>query len=179
MNISKTLKCTSLILLLLVAQLATSQDQDNLPYSKTVTDNPTADRDLQLMADYSNALVNNDMVKAEGLLTDNFANHGPSANETQNKKETIALWKNAHTARTNQKVEFVMTTFKVLQGDLKGVWVSQWGTYTFTQMKKNIVLPYHCTARIANGKIKETRFYFDNMSLAVTLGFTITPPQQD
>jgi len=173
----KTLKNNVLILLLMLSTCVIAQTK-TATYSDTVTDNPTADKDLQLIADYANALVHNNMAKAESLLSTNFINYTPTANQTRNKTETIVDWKEIHKVRTNQKIQFVMTTFKVLQGDLKGTWVSQWGTYTYTEAGIDIELPYHFTARVTNGKIDETRFYYDTLPTIMKMGYTLTPPQK-
>lgn len=178
MKTLKTLKTILLILCITGTQLSLAQDKAT-KYSDAVTDNPTADQDLKIMADFTNALVHNDMAKVESLLSDAFVSNGPSVNESQTKEETITIWNNAHKARTNQKVEFVMTTFKVLEGNLKGNWVSQWGIYTFTVKSVTIVLPYQSTARIANGKIEEIRTYYDNLAIARAMGFEITAPKKN
>ena len=179
MKTLKSIKTIAFLFCLTIGTQSFNAQNKAQKYSDTVTDNPTAEADLKTVSDFTYALVNNDLSKAENLLAENFMSYGPLENTTQTKKELIAEWTRVHKARTNQKIEFVMITFKVIEGNLKGNWVSQWGTYTFTQNGKNIVLPYQCTARIANGKIVETRFYYDNLPVIKAMGYEIKAAEQN
>ena len=179
MKTPKSIKTSAFIFCLFASIQFFNAQNKAQKYSDTVTDNPTAEADLKTMSDFAYALVNNELSKAKGLLSENFTSYGPSTNTTFNIEEFITDWTEVHKVRSNQKIDFVMTTFKVLEGNLKGNWVAQWGTYTFTQNGKDIVLPYQCTARIENGKIKETRFYFDNLPVVMAMGYEIKLPQQN
>ncbi|MBT8308764.1 MAG: nuclear transport factor 2 family protein [Flavobacteriaceae bacterium] len=180
MKSSKTIKTIALVLSIALAQVTKAQDYASR-YNETITANPTANIDLKAMNDYANAVVYNDMKKAESLLADTYVNHGPAAKESQTKEETIAAWKETHKVRSNQKVDFVMTTFKVVEesNPFKGKWVSQWGTYTFTENGKDFDLPYQFTARMADGKIQESYFYYDRLSLLVGMGYTFSEPKKE
>ncbi len=178
MKTLKTLQTIALVLCITTTQFAMAQY--NTPtYSDTVTDNPTADADLKTMTEYTYALRDNDMKKAGQLLADNFTGYGPSAKQSQTKKETITEWTKVHQVRTNQKVQFIMTTFQVLEGDLKGNWVSQWGMYSFTENGKTIEMPYQQTARITKGKIEEIHVYYDNLAIARAMGYELTTKKQN
>jgi len=174
---SRLLKATIVFLFLAVGQITYSQNKE-LSYKDNVVENPEAEVDIKVVSDYVNALVNNEMAKAEQLLTEKYIGYGPAINDSINKQENINSWNQNHKVRTNQKVSFVTQTFRVLQGNLQGDWVSQWGSYTFTQNGKEIKLPYQFTARVSNGKIDRSTIYFDNLSVLLQLGYTVTPPKQ-
>ncbi|MCA0133439.1 nuclear transport factor 2-like protein [Winogradskyella alexanderae] len=171
---------TTLVLLcfILFNQLSFSQD-DTPSYKEMVVDNPTAEADMKVVGDYVNALINNKMSVAESLLHEKYMSYGPAANDSVAKQESMKNWMEAHKVRTNQSIGFVSQTFKVTQGELAGHWVSQWGTYSFTQDGKDIEIPYQLTARVADGKIISSTTYFDNMAVVEKLGYTITPPKED
>lgn len=172
-----TVQKTTLLAILFMGFSTISFAQDKTPsYKDVVTENPNAEADIKVVSDYSNALVNNKMDEAANQLSEKYMGYGPAANDSINKKDEIEGWKKAHLVRANEKVSFVSETFRVLQGDLKGNWVSQWGTYKFTQEGKDIELPYQITARVTDGKIDTSRIYFDNLAVLVALGYTITPP---
>jgi len=182
MRTLKTIRTMTLVLSLALAQVTTAQDYA-AKHNQTITANPSANIDLKTMSDYTKALVYNDMAAAESILADSFVNHGPAAKETQSKEETINTWVEIHKVRSNQEVDFVMTTFKVLEesnlNHLKGNWVSQWGTYTFTENGKDIVLPYQSTARIADGKIQESYMYYDRLAMLIGMGYTFAEPKTE
>ncbi len=176
-NSKKLLRVPIVLLLLAVSQITYSQNKEQ-SYKDIVIENPDAEVDIKVVNDYVKALVNNEMDKAEQLLAEKYIGFGPAVNDSINKLESINSWKEIHKVRTNQKVGFVTQTFRVLQGNLQGDWVSQWGTYSFTQNGKEVKLPYQYTARVANGKINRSSIYFDNLSVLLQLGYKITPPKQ-
>lgn len=175
----KTLKTTMLLaIIMLLAPITTNAQDKELTYKDVVVENPEAEADMKVVADYVNALVNNDMEKAGQFLAEKYIGYGPALNDSINKQNNINAWKENHKVRTNQKVGFVTQTFRVLQGDLKGDWVSQWGNYSFTQNGKDIKIPYQFTALVTNGKIDRSTIYFDNLAVLQKLGYEITPPKQ-
>jgi len=67
----------------------------------------------------------------------------------------------------------------VLSGNLKGEWVSVWGTYSFAQDGKNLSFPFQYTARVTDGKIDTDRVYYDRLYIFQTLGYKVTPPEKE
>jgi ketosteroid isomerase-like protein len=178
-GVSKTLKTTMLLaFIMLLAPTFTNAQDKELKYKDVVVENPDAETDMKVVSDYVNALVNNELAKAEKLLAEEFMGYGPAVNDSINKQNNINTWKENHKVRSNQKIGFVTQTFRVLQGDLKGDWVSQWGNYSFTQNGKDIKIPYQFTARVSNGMINRSTIYFDNLAVFQQLGYEITPPKQ-
>lgn len=172
----KTLKKTvGLLLFIAIGNVSFAQDMTP-SYKDIVVENPNAEADIKAVSDYTNALVSNKMDMAAKHLSEKYMGYGPAVNDSINKTGHIEGWKNAHLVRTNQKVTFISQTFRVAQGELKGDWVSQWGTYSFTQDGKDITLPYQSTSLVSDGKIETNRIYFDNLAVLEALGYTITPP---
>jgi hypothetical protein len=157
--------------LLIIGQNIFSQE---LSYKETVIENPTAEEDLKLVSDYINALTANKMEVAASYLADTYIGRGPAHEETETKAENIATWKEAHKVRTNQKNDFVINTFRVTEGDLKGDWVSVWGTYTYTQDNIITNLPYQFTALVADGKIETSMIYYERLAVYEGMGYELT-----
>jgi predicted SnoaL-like aldol condensation-catalyzing enzyme len=176
-NLKKLFRVSIVLILLSVSQITFSQKKEQ-SYKDFVIENPDAETDIKVVSDYVNALVNNEMAKAEQLLAEKYIGYGPAINDSINKQNSMDSWKEIHKVRTDQKVSFVTQSFRVLQGNLKGDWVSQWGNYSFTQNGKTVKLPYQYTARVANGKINRSSIYFDNLSVLKQLGYKVTPPKQ-
>jgi ketosteroid isomerase-like protein len=177
--IKTTLKITALVVFLCIGQITLAQEEEKKSFNEVVTQNPTAEEDIKVVTDYLDAVVNNKMDIVESLLSDEYALTGPSNGETSTKAEEIADWKEANKRRTNQKNEYVVNTWRVLDGNYKGDWVSIWGTYTFTENGTEIVLPYQYTAMVEDGKIQGAAVYFDNLAIATAMGYTLTPPKKE
>lgn len=171
----KTLKTLSIALILFIGQVTSAQESS---FNDRVTQNPNADKDLQVVSDYLDAIVNNKLEKAKSLLADNFVLNGPSDGDTETKAEVISNWEETHKVRTNQENEFVVNTWRVLEGEYLGDWVSVWGTYSFTENSQDIKLPYHLTAKVADGKIQNAIIYYNNLAVARKMGYELTQTQK-
>ncbi len=112
-------------------------------YKDMVADNPNAEADLKVMADYTNAVAAGDAATMRSLLTDSTMMYGPSPADSSSGEQDVKNWEEGgFKTQTNREVTFVQQTFKVLQGNLAGNWVSQWGDYSFTQNGKTVKFPY-------------------------------------
>lgn len=172
----KILKKVALLILFIGFSHLSFAQNETPSYKDIVTENPDAEADIQVVSDYVNLLVGNNMAKAASLLSEKYMEYGPAANDSINKIDQMAAWKAAHLVRTNEKVSFVSMSYRVLQGPYKGDWVCQWGNYNFTQDGKDVSLPYQVTTLVADGKIEMDRIYFDTASILTSLGYTFIPP---
>ena len=123
-----------------------------------------------------NALVNANLEKAGSLLADEYIGYGPASTDSTTRKMVLNTWKRNYMNQVNRKVGFVNNSFTVLQGNLKGDWVSTWGNYSCTISDKNIKVPFQYTARIAEGKIVTDRIYYDMSNVLQTLGYKFSGP---
>jgi ketosteroid isomerase-like protein len=145
-------------------------------YKDMVGENTNAEADMKVVSDFVNALTSGDLVKAKSLLADDYKGYGPAPTDTSTVEKTIINWQENYKTQSDRKIGFVTQTFRVLQGDLKGDWVSLWGDYTFTENGKTITFPLQYTARVTNGKIDTDRVYYDRLYILQSLGYTLTPP---
>jgi len=171
----KTLKILALAVVLCTGQITIAQEMN---FNEVVTQNPTAEEDLKVVADYLDALVNNNLYKAKSLLADDFSGSGPSDGDTETKEDVIENWTQIHKLRTNQNNEYVVNTWRVLSGEYEGDWVSIWGTYSFTENDIDINLPYHLTAKVENGKIQNSIIYYNSLAVAQKMGYELTPVEE-
>lgn len=58
-----------------------------------------------------------------------------------------------------------------------GEWVLSWGVATLTDKKTRAVIqvPYHTAALLENGKIKQLRYWYDNLNIAQSQGMKLVP----
>jgi ketosteroid isomerase-like protein len=177
----KSFKTIVLVLsfLLMLPITTHAQEEKKKSFNEIVTQNPNAEEDLKAMSAYIDALIDNKLDLAASFLSDDYVQSGPANGETSTKTQNLEDWKEAHTVRTNQKNEYTFNTWRVLDGDYEGDWVSVWGTYTYTQDEKEISLPYQYTANLDKGKIKKAVIYYDNLSVVKALGYTIESPKKE
>jgi ketosteroid isomerase-like protein len=149
--------------------------------NKLVSLNPNADRDLQLVADFAQAIeVDGNIDKARALLDPNAKCYGPDAKDSSNVDDFLKNWEKNYTTNLNRKIDIVQMTWRVLSGYWKGDWVSHWGTYHYTDKDsgKRYDIPYHTIAKIVDGKISDNRSYYDLLGVMLQAGFTLQPPNQ-
>lgn len=174
------MKTFSLVIMVAILSLffsTISMSQTQSAYKDVVVQNPNAEADMKLVGDYVRSLVSGDLDKAKSLMDPSYIGRGPSRIDSANVEKTITNWQANYKTQTDRKVTFVTNTHKVLSGGYKGVWVSLWGNYTFTQAGKTISLPFQLTAKVEDGKILSSIIYFDNLYVATELGFKLTPPE--
>jgi ketosteroid isomerase-like protein len=183
-KMEKTLKRTLLLgACLLFGFVATAQTKSvstvKSSYNSAVVENPNADADIKVVSDFLHSLVAGDMVKAKSLMTTTYKGYGPSSVDSLTGEQTTSNWEQANKIRTNKKIgqDLKHATFRVKTGVTKGDWVAVWGDYSFTQMEKNITVPFQFTAHVVNGKIDYSKIYYDNMHVAQLLGYKMTPPE--
>lgn len=170
----KTLKTSAIVLFLIIGQITFAQAKS---HNETVTENPTAEEDLKVVGDYLEASINNNMDKAACLIADSYIDAGPDYQEIETKVEHSATWKEAHKSRENEKNDFVSQTFRVIDGDLKGDWVSVWGTYTFTENAIEVNLPYQFTTMVDERKISQSIIYYNRLGVSTAMGYELTAKQ--
>ena len=180
----KTIRLCLLFATLLLPVLLTRAQAQSTPasqprYKDLVAENSNADVDIKVVGDFLNSLVSGDLEKAKSLLTEKFKGYGPAPADSSTAEETINSWKGNYITQSNRKVDFLPATFMVLSGNLKGEWVSVWGTYSFAQDGKNLSFPFQYTARVTDGKIDTDRVYYDRLYIFQTLGYKVTPPEKE
>ncbi|WP_347159035.1 hypothetical protein [Pontibacter chitinilyticus] len=148
-------------------------------YNDVVGENPNAEADMRVVGDYVNALVSGDLEKAKTLLANNYKGYGPAPTDSATSEQVISDWQRNYKSTSNRKVSFATQTFRVKSGIYKGDWVSLWGDYSFSENGKDVNFPFQYTARIANGKIETDRIYYDRLYMLQTLGYTVTPPENN
>ena len=145
-------------------------------YKDMIGENTNAETDLKVVSDFVNALTSGDLVKAKSLLADGYKGYGPAPTDSSTVEQTMSNWQENYKTQSDRKFGFVSETFRVLQGNFKGDWVSLWGDYTFTQTGKTVTFPLQYTAHVTNGKIDTDRVYYDRLYIMQSMGYTLTPP---
>ena len=151
-------------------------------FNKTVSLNPNADHDLQLIADYLQALtVAGDVAKARSFLSPTALTYGPGGKDSINSVDDLQNWEKSYQVHLDRKINYVSMTWRALQeGFYKGDWVANWGIYSFTDKDsgKRMDVSYHFVSKIVNGKISTSWLYYDKLGTMLESGFTMQPPSK-
>lgn len=146
-----------------------------------MTVNPNAQRDIQLVIDYVNAVtVTGDQEKARALVSPSYMAHGPGGADSATIEQTLKNYQQGQKFQINRKNEFSAQSFRIPSGAMQGDWVSLWGYYTYTDTHtpagQTVSFPYQYTAKVDKGKIVRDRLYFDELSVLKQFGFKLIPP---
>lgn len=163
--------------LLLLAFTLQMSAQDSPAYKDLVVENPEPEADMKVLADYVNWLTAGKTDEVKAILSDSYLAYGPGQADSLNTEQLINAWKENYKVQSNRKVNLITQTFRVVAGNLKGDWVSLWGTYSFTQSEKDLSLPFQITAQVKDGKLERSTIYYDQLPILLQLGFTVTPPK--
>jgi len=168
----------ALLLVLISASMLNAQTSPSSQpkYKDMVVLNPNAEKDIQLVSDFLNALVSGHADDAGNFTANNYKGYGPGPNDSITIDSSISSWKTNYGRQTDRKINFVTESHTVTSGIYQGEWVSAWGDYTFTENGKDIRIPFQYTAHITNGKIDKDILYYDRLNVMQTLGYKITPP---
>ncbi len=139
-----------------------------------ITENDAAN--IAITTDYLNSLVTGDGGVAKSLVGDGFMSFGPAAGDSATIEQVVQQWATNASNRTNQQAGiFISNGLTVTEGPLAGDWVSMWGTYTCNDTKSglDISVPWHSVSKIENGKITQTRAWFDNLAPSMAIGTVV------
>ena len=161
-----------ILILSLINTNATAQS-GTPKYKEVLGENPNADADVKAVTDYLNAVVAGDISKVKNVLSPDFKGYGPGPLDSVDAAKEVASWEQAYKDQQNRKFNFVCQTFRVLQGDLKGTWVSVWGDYSFSMNGKTATFPVQLTAKVNKGKIEVIRTYYDRLYIMETMGMKL------
>jgi hypothetical protein len=137
---------------------------------------------LAIAEKYMQAVETKNVALMDSLLADNYIGYGPSVDDSTNKKDAILNWKeNAENLYESIKYtrhkELAVT---VKEGEAAGDWVLNWAYLTIKYKVGDV--PVHIWVnvvyRIENGKIVQSRTFYNEADVLRQLHYMITPPQQ-
>src|SRR5438552_13392598 len=89
-------------------------------FNKMVSLNPNADRDLKILADYTQVLVvEGNQIKARSFIAPDALGHGPGPKDSATVDEEFKKWAQYYTYQLDRKNEYVAMTWRVLEGIYK------------------------------------------------------------
>jgi hypothetical protein len=138
---------------------------------------------LLIAEKYMQAVETKNVSLMDSLLADNYIGYGPSVNDSVNKEQAIENWKDNsenlyESLKYTRHKELAVT---INEGEVIGDWVLNWAylTIKYKVGKDPVNLWVNVVYRIENGKIVQSRTFYNEADVLRQLHFMITPPQAE
>lgn len=167
----KTISKLSLLFTLGLLLVSCTPQQEPEPEGPTGTAvNPNWQTDINTTSNYLTALLEGQYDVASGLVQDTFMTQGPSADAIGDFDAVVTFWTNTaqiYTDRTMQHVSYSVRVVENENPDLIGDWVFHWGEFVGTLISngEQVVVPFHLSMKMVDGKIALQNSYYDNLSV--------------
>jgi ketosteroid isomerase-like protein len=137
---------------------------------------------LAIAQKYMQAIETKNVALMDSLLADNYIGYGPSVGDSTNKEQAILNWKD-NVENLYESIEYTRSkelAVTVKEGEAIGDWVLNWAYLTIKYKVGNV--PVHLWVnivyRIENGKIVQSRTFYNEADVLRQLRYSINPPQQ-
>jgi ketosteroid isomerase-like protein len=136
-------------------------------------------QNLAIAEKYMEAVETSNVGTMDSLLAESYVGYGPSVGDSTNKKDAIAAWKNNvenlyESIKYTRHKEMAVT---VKEGDALGDWVLNWAylTIKYKDGRGPINLWVNAVYRIEDGKIVQSRTFYNEADALRQLGYSFTP----
>ncbi len=138
---------------------------------------------LALAQKYMRAVETKNAAAMDSLLADNYIGYGPSVGDSVNKKDAIDNWQyNAE----NLYESFEYTRHKniavtVEEGEAIGDWVLSWAylTLKYKDGRGPVNVWVNVVYKIDNGRIVQSRTFYNEADVLRQLGYSMEPPLEN
>jgi hypothetical protein len=136
---------------------------------------------IALVRDMFKAIENENIEAVKGFYSDSVGIVGPKFNEWIGKEQMVKDMANMFESADSLKFDiFAILAETVEEGDLAGDWVLQWSNISYYDIKvgKKIMLAYHSTEKIQDGKIIVEGNYWDEWDMFKQMGAELKWPEK-
>jgi ketosteroid isomerase-like protein len=151
-------------------------------FSCTPSTDKTKSDNLALAKRYVEAVETDNYAAMDSLLADNYMGYGPSVGDSTNKADALKNWKyNAENLYESIKYtryqNIAVTTTGADEAD-PGDWVSNWAylTIKYKDGRGPVNVWVNAVYKIDNGKIVQSRTFYNEADALRQLGYTIEAP---
>jgi limonene-1,2-epoxide hydrolase len=138
---------------------------------------------LAIAEKYMQAVETKNAALMDSLLAGNYIGYGPSVNDSVNKEEAISAFRENsenlyESLKYTRHKELAVT---VTEGEAQGDWVLNWAYLTIKYKVGNepVHLWVNVVYRIENGKIVQSRTFYNEADVLRQLRYMITPPEAE
>jgi hypothetical protein len=137
---------------------------------------------LAIAEKYMQAVETKNAALMDSLLADNYIGYGPSVSDSVNKEEAISAFRE-NSENLYQSLKYARhkeLAVTVKEGEAMGDWVLNWAylTIKYKVSDEPVNLWVNVVYRIENGKIVQSRTFYNEADVLRQLKYTIDPPQQ-
>ena len=137
---------------------------------------------IAIVEKYIQAVQSKDINAMTALLADDYVGYGPSYSDSINKKDAIANWKNV-SENLYESIEYTRSfhfAAKLTEGARPGDYVADWSSLKikYKDGRGPVYLNVNAVYRIENGKITNSRTFYDEADVYRQLGYSFVPPGQ-
>lgn len=139
-------------------------------------------QNIAIAKEYREAVESKDAGKMETLLADNYMGFGPSVGDSTNKADAIANWK-FNAENLYESIEYTRhkeLAVTVTEGEAMGDWVLNWAylTIKYKDGRGPVNVWVNAVYKIENGKIVQSRTFYNEADVLRQLGYEILPPDE-
>lgn len=137
---------------------------------------------ISVVQQYIEAVQHKDVNAMSALLSDDYMGYGPSFYDSINKTDAIANWKNL-AENLYDSIEYTRSfrfAAKLTEGPRPGDYVADWSSLkiTYKDGRGPIYLNMSAVYRIENGRITNSRTFYNEADAYRQLGYEFVPPEQ-
>jgi len=138
---------------------------------------------LAIAQKYMKAVETKNISTMDSLLADNYIGYGPSVGDSTNKEEAILSWKD-NMETLYESIEYTRhkeIAVTVDEGEAIGDWILNWAylTIKYKVGKDPVHLWVNVVYKIENGKIVQSRTFYNEADVLRQLRYIIEPPQDN
>jgi len=137
---------------------------------------------LAIAQKYMQAVESKNVAIMDSLLADNYIGYGPSIGDSTNKEQAILSW-NYNAENLYESIKYTRhkeLAVTVKEGEAVGDWVLNWALLTIKYKAGSVPVQLwvNVVYRIENGKIVQSRTFYNEADVLRQLHYMITPPQE-
>jgi hypothetical protein len=137
---------------------------------------------LAIAQKYMEAVETGNVALMDSLLADNYIGYGPSVGDSTNKEEAVSSWK-YNAENLYESIEYTRhkdLAVTVKEGEAIGDWVLNWAflTIRYKDGRGPVHIWVNAVYRIDNGKIVQSRTFYNEADVLRQLNYTINPPEE-
>jgi ketosteroid isomerase-like protein len=135
---------------------------------------------LAIAEKYMKAVETKNVTTMDSLLSENYIGYGPSVGDSTNKAEALSAWK-SNTENLYESIQYTRhkeLAVSVNEGEAVGDWVLNWAylTIKYKDGRGPVNLWVNAVYRIEDGKIVQSRTFYNEADALRQLGYSIEPP---
>lgn len=135
---------------------------------------------LAIAKKYMEAVETKNVATMDSLLSENYIGYGPSVGDSTNKAEALKAWK-LNTENLYESIKYTRhkeLAVTVTNGEAMGDWVLNWAylTIKYKDGRGPVNLWVNAVYKIEDGKIAQSRTFYNEADVLRQLGYSIQPP---